>query len=104
MQVNSAQDWLTKYKRRVIASSIRVAPPPQSQRTNELIKSIEANGATQRERFVAPFQGAWGGRIGGATFSSECCVVANPFPVTLSRGVVPYTGRSVQPISVRIVP
>ena len=103
MQVNSAQDYLTKYKRRVVAKSIAVAPPPQSQRTNELYMSLEANGATQRERFVAPFQGAAGGASGGATYSSECCVVANPFPVTLSRSVVPYNGRSVQPMSVRIV-
>lgn len=96
MQVNSAQDWLTKQKRRVIAKSVSVAPPPQSQRTNQLYTSIRANGATQRERFVVPFQG-------GATYSSECCVVADPFPVTISRGVVPYNGRSVQPLSVRIV-
>lgn len=103
MQVNSAQDWLTKYKRRVVAKSTTLSPPPQSQRTNELYTSLEANAATQRERFVAPFQGAWGGASGGATYSSECCVVANPFPITLSRGVVPFTGRSVQPMSYRIV-
>ena len=95
MQVNSAQDWLTKQKRRVLAKSIGVAPPPQSQRTNELVVSLEANAATQRERFV--------GASGGATYSSECCVVANPFPVTVSRSVVPYNGRSVQPLSFRIV-
>jgi hypothetical protein len=103
MQVNSAQDWLTKYKRRVVAKSTTLSPPPQSQRTNELYTSLEANAATQRERFVASFQGAWGGASGGATYSSECCVVANPFPITLSRGVVPFTGRSVQPMSYRIV-
>lgn len=103
MQVNSTQDWLTKYKRRVLAKSTTLAPPPQSQRTNALYTTLEANGATQRERFVAPFQGAWGGASGGATFSSECCTVANPFPVTISRSIVPYNGRSVQPMSVRIV-
>lgn len=103
MQVNSTQDWLTKHKRRILAKSATVAPLPQSQRTNAFYTSIKANGATQRERFVAPFQGAMGGASGGATYSSECCVVANPFPITLSRGVVPYTGRSVQPMSVRIV-
>lgn len=99
MQVNSAQDWLTKRKRRILAKSIAVAPPPQSQRTNALITSLEANGATQRERFVAPIQGG-----GPATYSSECCVVTLPLPVTNNRSVVPYTGRSVQPLSVRIVP
>ena len=65
--------------------------------------SIIANGATQRERFVAPFQGARGGASGGATFSSDCCTVTLPFPVTISRSVVPYNGRSVQPMSFRIV-
>jgi len=103
MQVNSAQDWLTKRKNRILATSVSVAPPPQSQRTNTMYTSLETNAATQRERFVAPFQGAWGGASGGASFSSECCVVANPFPITLSRSVVPYTGRSVQPMSFRIV-
>lgn len=103
MQVNSAQDWLTKRKRRVIAKSISIAPPPQSQRTNALYTSLEANGATQRERFVAPFQGAGGGASGGATFSSECCTITLPFPATINRGVVPYNGRSVQPLSFRIV-
>ncbi len=103
MQVNSAQDWLTKYKRRVVAKSITLSPPPQSQRTNELFASLEANGATTRERFVAPFQGAWGGASGGATYSSECCPVTFPFAVTVNRGIVPYNGRSVQPLSFRIV-
>ena len=103
MQVNSAQDWLTKYKRRVITKSVPLAPPPQSQRTNEMFASIEANQATSRERFVAPFQGAWGGASGGATYSSECCAVTLPFSVTNNRGVVPYNGRSVQPLSFRIV-
>ena len=103
MQVNSAQDWLTKYKRRVITKSVPLAPPPQSQRTNTTFVSIEANQATLRERFVAPFQGAWGGASGGATYSSECCAVTLPFAVTNNRGVVPYNGRSVQPMSFRIV-
>ncbi len=109
MQVNSAQDWLTKYKRRIIAQMINIDPPPQSRRTNATYLSAVANGATQRERFVAPFQGAWGGAIGGATYSSDCCTNRNAvgafgtFQVTTDRGIVPYTGRSVQPMSVRIV-
>ena len=90
MQVNSAQDWLTKYKRRIIAKSTNVAPPPQSQRTNAMVVSLEANAATVRERFVAPFQGARGGASGGATFTSECCLVTLPLPVTNNRGVVVF--------------
>ena len=110
MQVNSAQDWLTKQKRRIIARSINSTPPPQSRKTNDVFLSAVANGATQRERFVAAFQGARGGASGGATYSSECCLSRNAtgafgaFQTQTDRGVVPTTGRSVQPLSVRIVP
>jgi hypothetical protein len=110
MQVNSAQDWLTKQKRQIIAKMINIDPPSQSDKTNAIYLSAVANGATQRERFVAPFQGANGGASGGATFSSECCLSRNAngsfgaFRVTTLKAVVPYTGRSVQPMSVRIVP
>ena len=103
MQVNSAQDWLTKQKRRILAKSVALAPPPQAERTNAYYTSLEANGATTRERFVAPFQGAWGGASGGATYSSDCCTITVPFPVTVSQSVVSYNGRSVQPMSFRIV-
>jgi hypothetical protein len=68
-----------------------------------MIVSIEANGATLRERFVAPFQGAGGGASGGARYSSDCCPVTLPFAVTNNRSVVPYNGRSIQPLSFRIV-
>ena len=109
MQVNSAQDWLTRYKNRIIARTINADPEPQSRRTLTIYRSVIANAATQRQRFVAPFQGANGGASGGATYSSECCLSNNAtgafgtFQVVINRGVVPYTGRSVQPMSVRIV-
>ena len=110
MQVNSAQDWLTKQKRRIIARTINSDPPAQSDKTNAIYLSAVANGATQRERFVAPFQGAFGGASGGATYSSDCCLSQNAsgafgaFQVRTLESVVPYNGRSVQPMSVRIVP
>jgi hypothetical protein len=109
MQVNSAQDWLTRYKNRVLARIINVDPSPQSRESNTLYTSLIANGATQRQRFVAPFQGARGGASGGATYSSDCCLSNNAtgafgtFQVITDRGIVPYNGRSVQPMSVRIV-
>jgi len=109
MQVNSAQDWLTRQKNRILARTINVDPSPQSRQSNTLYTSLIANGATQRQRFVAPFQGAWGGASGGASYSSECCLSNNAtgafgtFQVRTDRGIVPYTGRSVQPMSVRIV-
>jgi hypothetical protein len=109
MQVNSAQDWLTRYKRRVIARIINIDPQPISRENNTIYTSLIANGASQRERFVAPFQGANGGASGGATYSSDCCLSNNAvgafgaFQNITDRGVVPYNGRSVQPMSVRIV-
>jgi hypothetical protein len=109
MQVNSTQDWLTRYKRRIIARTINADPNPQARQTNAIYTSIIANGATQRERFVAPFQGANGGSSGGAVYTSDCCVSRNAtgafgaFQLITGHGVVPYRGGSVQPMSVRIV-
>ena len=74
MQVNSAQDALTKYKRRVLARSYNTNPPEQKDKTNSLYVSVVANGATQRERFVTSAVSAPGGVPGGATFSSDCCL------------------------------
>jgi len=95
MQVNSAQDWVTKQKRRILAKT------SSTERSNATYLSAVANGATQRERFVAPFQGAWGGASGGASYSSDCCLTSAFFQVRTDRGVVPYTGRSIQPLSYR---
>jgi hypothetical protein len=74
MQVNSAQDYLTMRKRQIVAATYHVNPPPQKRRSNEVFTTAMANGATQRQRFVAPFQGAWGGASGGATYTSQCCL------------------------------
>ena len=87
MQVNSTQDWLTKYKRRIIAKTYN---PPQELRSNSLFMSFEANQATQRERFVAPFQGAWGGASGRATYSSDCCPLSAAFAGTALHSVVRF--------------
>ena len=102
MQVNSAQDYLTMRKRRLIAVSYHSTPPPQSRRTNSVFLSAMANGATQRERFVAPFQGAWGGASGGATFTSLCCLTSTgapgTFATTTDHGIVRF--NIVPPMSV----
>ena len=87
MQVNSTQDWLTKYKRRVLAKSFN---SPQELRSNTLYTSVEANQATQRERFVAPFQGANGGASGGTTYTSDCCTVSAAFSGTARHSVVRF--------------
>lgn len=74
MQVNSAQDYLTNVKRRLVARTYHTIPQPQSRRYNYVHISAMANGARQSERFVAPFQGANGGASGGATYTSFCCL------------------------------
>lgn len=97
MQVNSAQDYLTARKRQIIAATYQnIANPPQSRRNNTVYTSVVANGATQRQRFVAPFQGAPGptqaGASGGATYTSQCCLTGGPIalgPVT-DAGVVRF--------------
>lgn len=106
MQVNSAQDYLTQRKRQMIAATYQtLATPPQKRRTNEMFTSVVGNGATQRQRFVAPFQGAPGsvnyaGRIGGATYASQCCLTGGPLRlgIVVDSGVVRY--NVLPPISV----
>ena len=73
MQVNSAQDYLTRYKRRVLAATFYSTPPPQQNKTNALFTSIEANNAQTRQRHQAPtVVSAWGGAPGGAAYFSSC--------------------------------
>jgi hypothetical protein len=101
MQVNSAQDYLTARKRQIIAATYQtIADPPQSRRTNEMYISVLANGATQRQRFVAPFQGAQGGASGGATYTSQCCLTGGPIALgrVTDAGVVRF--NVIPPISV----
>lgn len=100
MQVNSAQDYVTMKKRRVIASTYITNPPPQKRRSNAVYLSAVANGATQRQRFVAPYQGAWGGASGGATYSSQCCLTDGPIALgfVVDSGVVRF--NVVPPMSV----
>lgn len=101
MQVNSAQDWLTAQKRRIVARTYQTTPPPQSRKYNYVYISTVANGASQRERFVAPFQGAAGGASGGAIYSSLCCLSGIPgvFSTVNNQGVLRY--NVIPPISVK---
>lgn len=73
MQVNSAQDWLTQQKRRVIAKSYHTTPPPQSQRHNSVYLSAEANSVSVRERFIIP-PNPGRSTIPGAVYTSLCCL------------------------------
>lgn len=61
MQINSAQDYLTMKKRRVVASTFYSTPPEQKDKTNSVYLSTVANNATTRQRVP-----------GGATYTSWC--------------------------------
>lgn len=94
MQVNSAQDWLTNQKRRIVAKTYQSVPPPQSRKYNSVYTSVVANGATQRERFVMP------GGSSGAIYSSLCCLSGIPgvFSTVNTEGIVRF--NVIPPISV----
>lgn len=105
MQVNSAQDYLTLAKRRVVARTYNTVPPPVSRRNNQVHLSAIANGATQYQRNVYPFQSAQGCAIGGVTWSSQCCLsngaVGAPvaFQTTTDQGIVRF--NVIPPLSVK---
>uniref|UniRef100_A0A6C0JLP1 Uncharacterized protein n=1 Tax=viral metagenome TaxID=1070528 RepID=A0A6C0JLP1_9ZZZZ len=78
MQVNSAQDYLTQYKRQVIGNSYIADPPAKAKNKSSYNYTIfVANRATQYNKFVG---GACRGNQTcntasmGRTFTSLCCV------------------------------
>ena len=104
MQVNSAQDWLTRYKRQIVAKTYHTTPPPQTKKYNYVFVSAEANGATTRERCVSPTASAPGSVPGGATYTSFCCLsngnsgAPGVFSTTTDKGIVRF--NVVPPLSV----
>lgn len=92
MQVNSAQDYTTLAKRRVIAKTYLTVSPPVSRRNNQVFTSALANQATQYQRNVYAFQGARGGASGGVTWTSQCCLGSSrfAFSTTTDRGIVRF--------------
>jgi hypothetical protein len=54
MQVNSAQDYLTAQKRRIIASTFAATPPPAQRKYNFTYLSVLANKATQYNKVPYP--------------------------------------------------
>ena len=83
MQVNNVQDYVTQLKRRIIAKSLTVAPPPQKRRSNTQYIAVLGNKSQQYTRFVA---GVGINTVGpatlGTTFTSACCVPANTATTT----------------------
>lgn len=53
MQVNSAQDYLTRHKRTVIAKTYTADPPAGKNKIPSTYLSLKANGATQVHLIVA---------------------------------------------------
>jgi hypothetical protein len=83
MQVNSAQDYLTNQKRKIIAKSLAVASPPQKRRNNTMYIGVIANEAQQYTRFVGGVGiNTLGPATLGKTYSSDCCVPANTATTT----------------------
>jgi hypothetical protein len=83
MQVNSAQDYLTNQKRKIIARSLAVAPPPQKRRTNTQYIGVLANKSQQYTRFVGGIGiNTVGPATLGKTYSSDCCVPTNSATTT----------------------
>lgn len=83
MQVNSAQDYLTNQKRRIIAKSLSSSPPPQKQRSNGQYIEVIANKSERYTRFVGGVGiNTSGPATLGATYSSSCCVPSNSASTT----------------------
>lgn len=82
MQVNSAQDYLTRRKQQIVAATYYSRPPPQSRKYNYVFTSTEANGATQVQAVNRINASAWGSAPGGRSFVSLCCSGATGAPGT----------------------
>jgi len=54
MQVNSAQDYLTAQKRRIVAANFAPNPQPAQRRYNYVYLSMLANKATQYDKVAYP--------------------------------------------------
>ncbi len=105
MQVNSAQDYLTMRKRQIISATYNTNPPPIVRETNAMFLSAIANNATQYERQLFAFQGAWGGTSGGRSWASRCCLsnggtgAFGAFRTRTDTGIVRF--NVIAPMSVR---
>jgi hypothetical protein len=103
MQVNSAQDYLTRVKRRIVAATYYTTPPEQRNKFNSVYMSVRANDANQRIRFITPTASARGSVPGTATYSSDCanCTTATPgvFSLVNTKDVV--NRQALRPIGIR---
>ena len=102
MQVNSAQDYLTMRKRQLIAATYSSTPPEQRNKFPSVYRSVVANQATTRQRFILPTVSAWGGVPGTATYTSRCSgceAFSGVFSTVNTKDVV--SRQALRPIGVR---
>ena len=94
MQVNSAQDYLTRKKRQIIASTFYSTPSPQQGKTNGVYLSTTANSATIRQILHVPAPSGWGDAPGGITVTNWCSACETPTGAAGTAGA-PGTFQSV---------
>lgn len=86
MQVNSAQDYLTAQKRRVIAAAFAITPHPAQRRYNYDYVSMLANKATQYNKVAYPQSlSLTAGSVPGGVYNAAGAVIA---PTQSTRPVV----------------
>jgi len=74
MQVNSAQDYLTRYKRNIIAKTYTADPPAGKNKIPSTYLSLKANAASQYQLTVAAAcRGNNTCSQLGETTTSHCC-------------------------------
>jgi hypothetical protein len=102
MQVNSAQDYLTRVKRRIVASTYASTPPEQRNKFNSVYLSVKANSATIRQVQAVPVASAWGDAPGGITVTNWCsgCTAFNGVFSTVNTKDV-LKRQALRPIGIR---
>ena len=102
MQVNSAQDYLTKVKKSVIAKSYYTTPPQQKDKLNSVYTAVEGNAATQYDEFKPPINPGVTAANTPLIITSLCCsgsVVPGVFSVVNNKNVVRI--QDIKPMSYR---
>jgi hypothetical protein len=71
MQVNSAQDYLTAQKRRIVSANFAANPPARQRKYNYVYLSVLANKATQYNKVPYPQPiGLAAGSVPGGVYQS----------------------------------
>jgi hypothetical protein len=79
MQVNSAQDYLTAQKRRIVAATFALDPPPAHRKYNYVYVSMLANKATQYDKVAYPQTLSLAGRsIPGGAYTAAGAPITQP--------------------------